>query len=152
MPLWFSLAVYGTNAYAEAVERSITTLLRAPSNRDRPYLELVRRPELSIVVFRRRDWSLEDYNAWSTDLLAAQRGFVTRPPGRAPPPPASHLAPRPDMAMLEGILAPWPELRSAVGGPRAGVPGWRMASPPRGASARRCPRVPRAPRGSPERP
>ena len=58
------------------------------------------------MVFRRRDWSLEDYNAWSTDLLAAQRGFVT--PTTWEGTPAARLAilhPDTDMAMLEGILA-----------------------------------------------
>ena len=107
MPLWFSLAVYGTNAYAEAVARSITTAAACAEYIETvPYLELVRRPELSIVVFRRRDWSLEDYNAWSTDLLAAQRGFVT--PTTWEGTPAARLAilhPDTDMAMLEGILA-----------------------------------------------
>ena len=41
------------------------------------HLELVREPELSIVLFRRKDWSAAQYEDWSVRLLARQIGFVT---------------------------------------------------------------------------
>ena len=79
LPLWFSLAVHGTDAYTEAVEtglalaRDTAELIRT----DYPELELVLDPVLSSVVYRRRGWSAEDYHAWSARLLADQTGFVT---------------------------------------------------------------------------
>jgi aromatic-L-amino-acid/L-tryptophan decarboxylase len=79
LPLWFSLAVHGTDAYTEAVEAGLTLardtaeLIRG----EHPELELVRDPVLSSVLFRRRGWSAEDYYAWSSRLLADQTGFVT---------------------------------------------------------------------------
>ncbi len=42
-----------------------------------PYTELVRRPELSVVLFRRTGWGKPDYDAWSARLLRDQIGFVT---------------------------------------------------------------------------
>jgi glutamate/tyrosine decarboxylase-like PLP-dependent enzyme len=77
LPLWFSLAVHGSNAYGDAIERVIATA-RGAADRIRaiPHLELVRDPELSIVLFRRKGWNADDYDAWSTRLLDEQIGFV----------------------------------------------------------------------------
>lgn len=78
LPLWFSLAVHGTQAYTDAIETALT-LARdtAALVRETPYLELIREPELSAVLFRRAGWTADDYNAWSERLLAGQTGFVT---------------------------------------------------------------------------
>ncbi len=38
---------------------------------------MVRPSSLSIVLFRRRGWSPERYNAWSRELLGRQVAFVT---------------------------------------------------------------------------
>jgi aromatic-L-amino-acid decarboxylase len=77
LPLWFSLAVNGTDLYRDAVEaaldRARQTAARIESS---DHLELVRPPVLSIVLFRRRGWRPEDYEAWSAKLLADQIGFV----------------------------------------------------------------------------
>ena len=43
---------------------------------DDPNLELVRTPELSVVMFRRIGWSAADYERWSEQLLADGIGFV----------------------------------------------------------------------------
>ena len=77
LPLWFSLATYGTEAYRVAVE-SILTLTRetAEEIRRRPSLELLMDPELSVVLFRRRGWAPADYEAWWRRLLDAQVAFV----------------------------------------------------------------------------
>jgi glutamate/tyrosine decarboxylase-like PLP-dependent enzyme len=78
LALWFSLAVNGTTAYQEAVEAALQTARRTADLIDRlPYLELVRRPDLSIVLFRRLGWDEAEYNRWSERLLADQIGFVT---------------------------------------------------------------------------
>jgi len=79
LPLWFSLAVHGTDAYTEAVEAGLT-LARETAELIRseyPELELVLDPVLSAVVYRRLGWTAEDYYAWSQRLLAEQTGFVT---------------------------------------------------------------------------
>jgi glutamate/tyrosine decarboxylase-like PLP-dependent enzyme len=77
LPLWFSLATHGTAAYAEAVETTLQTAAAAADLVDAAdHLELVLRPELSIVVFRRRGWTAEQYQAWSDAELAAGRSFV----------------------------------------------------------------------------
>ena len=77
VPFWFSLAVHGTDAYAEAVESTLA-LARAAAEevRARPELELVAEPELSVVVFRRRGWGPSDYGAWADGLRVAGRAFV----------------------------------------------------------------------------
>lgn len=78
LPLWFSLAVHGTDAYRDAIETTLDLARTAAARVDaEPQLELVREPDLSIVLFRRLGWSPEDYSRWSRDLLAAQVAFVT---------------------------------------------------------------------------
>jgi glutamate/tyrosine decarboxylase-like PLP-dependent enzyme len=77
LPLWFSLATYGTDAYRDAVERVLAvTLETADEIRRRPELELILEPELSVVLFRRLGWGPEDYETWWRRALDAQAGFV----------------------------------------------------------------------------
>jgi glutamate/tyrosine decarboxylase-like PLP-dependent enzyme len=77
LPLWFSLATYGTDAYRDAIERVLMlTRETAAEIAARPELELVMDPELSVVLFRRRGWSDADYEAWWRRLLEAQIAFV----------------------------------------------------------------------------
>jgi glutamate/tyrosine decarboxylase-like PLP-dependent enzyme len=78
LPLWFSLAVHGSDAYRDAIERTLS-VVRAAADRIRssPVLELVREPELSIVLLRRVGWRPADYDAWSARLLDEQVAFVT---------------------------------------------------------------------------
>jgi aromatic-L-amino-acid/L-tryptophan decarboxylase len=78
LPLWFSLAVHGSDAYRDAIEKVLTTSHAAAARiAATPHLELVREPELSIVVFRRLGWGPDDYQRWSADLLTTQTAFVT---------------------------------------------------------------------------
>jgi aromatic-L-amino-acid decarboxylase len=78
LPLWFSLAVHGSDAYRDAIERVLATARAAAARIDAmPHLELVREPELSIVLFKRRGWTGADYDAWSARLLDEQIAFVT---------------------------------------------------------------------------
>jgi len=77
LPFWFSLAVFGTDVYAAAVEQVLATTRAAAELVARsPHLELVREPGLSILLFRRHGWQLEDYKAWSDRLLEEQVAFV----------------------------------------------------------------------------
>jgi glutamate/tyrosine decarboxylase-like PLP-dependent enzyme len=77
LPLWFSLATYGTTAYRTAVEQVLTlTRQTAEEIRSRPNLELVMDPELSVILFRRRGWEDRDYEDWWHRLLDQQIAFV----------------------------------------------------------------------------
>ncbi len=77
LPLWFSLATYGTDAYTEAVETTLRTARESARLIEQcPVTELLMEPELSIVVFRRIGWTAIDYQVWSDAELAAGRAFV----------------------------------------------------------------------------
>ncbi|VAW17792.1 Aromatic-L-amino-acid decarboxylase [hydrothermal vent metagenome] len=66
LPLWFSLAMYGTDKYKRAIERGIELanlsgeIIEKYSN-----LELVRKPSLSCVLYRRKGWTPDDYRNWT---------------------------------------------------------------------------------------
>ncbi|MEY9954016.1 aspartate aminotransferase family protein [Leifsonia sp. EB34] len=78
LPLWFSLAAHGAAAYRDAVTASLQLAARIADEIDRREgFHLVRRPQLSVVVFEREGWSKEDYALWSARLLDEQRAFVT---------------------------------------------------------------------------
>ncbi len=107
LPLWFSLAVNGTDAYRDAIETVLaTTQATADRIEDAPHLELVRRPELSVVLFRRIGWDWDEYEEWSARLLKDQIGFVVptlwegRPAGRL-----ALLHPDTTLAMIDEIIA-----------------------------------------------
>ena len=107
LPLWFSLAVNGTDAYRDAIEAVLAVTQASADLVERTdYLELVRRPELSVVLFRRRGWDREHYERWSAELLEAQVGFVMHttwegePVGRL-----ALLHPDTTVEMIEEILA-----------------------------------------------
>jgi L-2,4-diaminobutyrate decarboxylase len=77
LPFWFSLAVHGTDAYADAIETTLAVTRQvAQEIRSRPYLELLVEPELSVLVFRRDGWSATDYDVWSARLFATGTAFV----------------------------------------------------------------------------
>ncbi len=66
MPLWFSLAMHGTDKYEWAVERGIELAnLAGKLIEAQPHVELVREPSLSCVLFRRKGWSPETYKNWT---------------------------------------------------------------------------------------
>jgi glutamate/tyrosine decarboxylase-like PLP-dependent enzyme len=78
LPLWFSMAVNGLDAYRDAVEAGLA--IAQASTRlitETPHTELVRQPDLSVVLFRRPGWNKLDYDSWSAKLLSDQTGFVT---------------------------------------------------------------------------
>lgn len=78
LPLWFSLAVHGTDAYRDAVAHGAATArLTARLVEQTEGLELLREPELTVVIIRRTGWQPEDYYAWSKKLLADGTAFIT---------------------------------------------------------------------------
>jgi aromatic-L-amino-acid/L-tryptophan decarboxylase len=77
LPLWFSLSVYGVRAYSEAIEVAIRLAKEAAAEiKARGYLELVREPELGVVLFRRPGWTPGQYADWADQLLADQVAFI----------------------------------------------------------------------------
>ena len=81
LPLWYSLCVHGVRAYSDAIETAIELARQSASEISaRAYLELVRAPDLSVVLFRRPGWQPDDYTAWADRLLDDQVAFL--PPTR----------------------------------------------------------------------
>jgi glutamate/tyrosine decarboxylase-like PLP-dependent enzyme len=76
LPFWYSLAVHGTDAYTAAIAH-VLQIAAAAGDRIRaaPHVELVREPGLSVVLWRRPGWSLDDYTEWSRRLLEEQVAF-----------------------------------------------------------------------------
>ena len=78
LPFWFSLAAHGTDAYSEAVEQTLRVARYAASEiTTRADVELLREPDLSVVVFRRIGWTPAQYYDWSERLRKANFAFVT---------------------------------------------------------------------------
>jgi glutamate/tyrosine decarboxylase-like PLP-dependent enzyme len=64
-------------AYTEAIESAIALARETAAEiRTRDYLELIREPELSVVLFRRRGWGPQRYTDWSDRLLSDQVAFI----------------------------------------------------------------------------
>lgn len=86
LPLWFSLATHGVAKYRDAVKHNID-LARdiAAVIKQRADLDLVREPELSVVVFTKKGWTLDDYNRWSESLLERGQAFVVPSSHRGEP-------------------------------------------------------------------
>lgn len=77
LPFWFSLATHGTQAYTTAIEGTLAVTAFAEEEiTRREDLEVVGERSLSVVVFRRRGWSTQDYQAWSDRMLADGFAFV----------------------------------------------------------------------------
>lgn len=77
LPLWFSLVTHGIAKYREAIEYNIDVAHEiADVIRSMDHVELVREPELSVVVFERKGWNIDQYNTWSDKLLRDEIGFV----------------------------------------------------------------------------
>jgi glutamate/tyrosine decarboxylase-like PLP-dependent enzyme len=77
LPFWFSLAVHGTKAYADAIDITMD-LARYAADRVRAaeHLTLLTDPVLSVVVFTRNDWGAEQYQDWSQKVMHEGTAFV----------------------------------------------------------------------------
>ena len=77
LPLWFSLAVYGLDAYSEAIEAAVRLAQEtAGMIKASPQLELIREPDLGVVLFRRTGWKPADYDEWAQALHDEQIAFI----------------------------------------------------------------------------
>jgi glutamate/tyrosine decarboxylase-like PLP-dependent enzyme len=75
LPLWFSLATYGTEAYREAVETTLRVsrdFARDVERRDG--FTLLLQPQLSVVLFRPDGWAPDRYDEWTRSR--ARAGFT----------------------------------------------------------------------------
>ena len=72
LPLWSSLVTHGSEKYQEAIELCIENAKKcAEAIKNSEHLELVMEPTLSIVAFKRKDWTKKDYEKWSHELAIA---------------------------------------------------------------------------------
>jgi len=77
LPLWFSLSVHGVRAYTDAIETAIGLARQAADEiRQRSYLDLIREPDLGVVLFRRLGWAPQQYTQWADQLLHDQVAFI----------------------------------------------------------------------------
>jgi glutamate/tyrosine decarboxylase-like PLP-dependent enzyme len=106
LPLWFSLATYGTDAYRAAVERTIAVAHHfADAVRARDGFTLLLEPQLSVVLFSRDGWSFDQYAAWSRARAREGRYLVV--PTRWRGEPCLRICvvnPRTEAAAVEAIL------------------------------------------------
>lgn len=78
LAMWFSVSVYGTDAYRNAVTSSIALARECAAYiKEQPQLELIMEPMLSVVLWRRVGWQAADYADLQERLLRDQIGFVT---------------------------------------------------------------------------
>jgi len=77
LPLWFSMAVYGLDAYRDAIVAAVQ-LARdtAVLIKSIPHLELIREPDLGVVLFRRLGWDPSDYDKWAQALHDEEIAFI----------------------------------------------------------------------------
>ena len=77
LPLWFSLAVNGVDAYREAIEVAVRLARQtAELITEAPHLELIREPDLGVVLFRRTGWQPADYDNWAQALHDEEIAFI----------------------------------------------------------------------------
>jgi glutamate/tyrosine decarboxylase-like PLP-dependent enzyme len=72
LPLWFSLATYGTDAYTQAVETTLDVARRFAAEVDRrDGFGLLLDPQLSVVLFTVDGWDEARYRDWSRSRARA---------------------------------------------------------------------------------
>jgi glutamate/tyrosine decarboxylase-like PLP-dependent enzyme len=77
LPIWFAMALHGVDAHRDGIRRGIELANAMADALDAdPMTELIMRPELGVVLFRRAGWERENWARWANDLLAAGIAFV----------------------------------------------------------------------------
>jgi L-2,4-diaminobutyrate decarboxylase len=77
LPFWFSLAVHGTQAYANAIDITMDLAVYAAQRVDAAeHLTLTMDPVLSVVVFERNGWDAQRYQDWSEKVMHEGTAFV----------------------------------------------------------------------------
>lgn len=66
LPLWFSLAMHGTDRYKQAVEQALAMAQEAGELiKNAAHVSLLRPVSLSCVIFSREGWTEDDYKQWT---------------------------------------------------------------------------------------
>ncbi len=77
LPFWFTLAVHGTQAIADAVSQCMeTTYAGADLIRQSSHLELIVEPQLSVLLFRRKGWDRAQYKTWCQSMIEKEFAFI----------------------------------------------------------------------------
>jgi aromatic-L-amino-acid/L-tryptophan decarboxylase len=77
LPIWFALAVHGIEAHRQAIRHGISlAALAADRLASAPGVEVLMRPTLGVVLFRRAGWQAAEWQRWAVRLLADQIAFV----------------------------------------------------------------------------
>ena len=77
LPIWFALALHGIDAHRDAIRHGLRlAAVMADALEAEPSTELIMRPELGVVLFRRDGWGAPEWKVWATDLLDAGTAFV----------------------------------------------------------------------------
>ena len=108
LPLWFSLAVHGSDAYRDAIERVLATAHapRPTASARSPTSSSCASPSCRSCCSAASGWTGADYDAWSARLLDEQIAFVT--PSRWHGEPVARLAflhPETTLDIVDEILA-----------------------------------------------
>jgi glutamate/tyrosine decarboxylase-like PLP-dependent enzyme len=77
LPIWFAMALHGVDAHRDAIRSGIELAnAMADALEADAMTELIMRPELGVVLFRRDGWDRERWARWANDLFAAGIAFV----------------------------------------------------------------------------
>jgi aromatic-L-amino-acid/L-tryptophan decarboxylase len=77
LPIWFALALHGLDAHRTAIRTGLTMASAMADAIERcPQTELVMRPQLGVVLFRRHGWGAAEWGTWARRLLDDGVAFV----------------------------------------------------------------------------
>ena len=77
LPIWFALMLHGLDAHRRAIRYGIELAAAMADALDaHPLTELVLRPELGVVLFRRQGWGAPEWRAWATTTISDGVAFV----------------------------------------------------------------------------
>ena len=77
LPIWFALALHGVDAHRAAIRRGMALATAMADALDKnASTELIMRPELGVVLFRREGWGRDEWKQWATGLLNSGTAFV----------------------------------------------------------------------------
>jgi aromatic-L-amino-acid/L-tryptophan decarboxylase len=106
LPIWFALALHGIDAHRDAIRVGITVAAAmADALEASPVTDLLMRPELGVVLFRREGWAAADWQRWATGLLDAGVAFVA--PSTYKGEPVGRLVfmhPRTPMSIIDELM------------------------------------------------
>jgi len=107
LPVWFSLALHGVDAHREAIRHGIRLASAMADALDASSTaQLILRPELGVVLFRRNGWRAGEWRGWAERLLRDRIAFVA--PSTYHGEPVGRLVfmhPRTPMSIVDELVA-----------------------------------------------